>query len=214
MKQYPISRDGWSYLSVLAGLTALAYWFRPGLSIFPGTLFFITLFFFRNPEREVLEDEFTLVSPADGVVMDVERVFEERFFKGESIRIRIYQSLLNVHVNRSPMRGNVVYRAYREGKMLPIMKGPASERNEKNYLGIQNDYARIFITQVTGFLTHRIVCWVKSGDQVERGERFGWIKLGSCTEIFLPPDVEVTVSAGDKVRGGETIIGRVKIDER
>lgn len=214
MKQYPISRDGWSYLIVLAGLTALAYWFRPGLSILPGTLFFLTLFLFRNPEREVPEDELTLLAPADGVVRDVERVFEERFFKGESIRIRIYLGLTNVHVNRSPMRGNIVYQAYREGKMLPIFKSPASERNEKNYLGIQNEYTRILITQVTGFLTHRIVCWVKAGDQVERGERFGLIKFGSCTEIFLPPDVEVTVSAGDKVRGGETIIGRVKIDER
>lgn len=214
MKQYPISRDGWSYLSVLAGLTALAYWFRPGLSILPGTLFFLTLFFFRNPEREVPEDELTLVSPADGVVMEVERVFEERFFKGESIRIRIDLSLLNVHVNRAPMRGNVVYQAYREGKILPIVKSAASERNEKNYLGLQNEYTRILITQVTGFVTRRIVCWVKAGDQVERGERFGLIKFGSCTEIFLPPDVEVTVGAGDKVRGGETIIGRVKLDER
>jgi len=98
--------------------------------------------------------------------------------------------------------------------MLPIFKSQASERNEKNYLGIQNEYVRILVTQVTGFMTPRIVCWVKDGDQVERGERFGLIKFGSCTEIFLPPDVEVTVSPRDKVRGGETIIGRVKIDER
>lgn len=214
MKQYPISRDGWSYLSVLVGLTALAYWFWPGLSILFGTLFFLTMFFYRNPEREVPEDDLTLLSPSDGVVMEVGRVFEERFFKGESIRIRIDRSLLNVHVNRAPLRGNVVYQAHHEGKILPIMKGAASERNEKSYLGLQNEYTRILITQVTGFVTRRIVCWVKAGDQVERGERFGLIKFGSFTEIFLPPDVEVTVSAGDKVRGGETIIGRVKLDER
>lgn len=214
MKQYPISRDGWSYLSVIAGLTAIVYWFWPGLSILLGTLFILTLFLFRNPEREVPEGELTLVAPADGVVMDVKRVFEERFFKGESIRIRFYLSLLNVNVNRAPMRGNVVYRAYHEGKMLPILKSLDSERNEKNYLGIQNECARILITEVTGFLTRRIVCWVKAGDQIERGERVGLTKFGSCTEIFLPPDVEVTVSAGDKVRGGETIIGRVKLNER
>lgn len=214
MKQYPISRDGWSYLWVLAVLTVLAYWLRSWLALLPGILSFLILFFFRNPEREIPEGEDTLLSPADGVVMDVERVFEDRFFKGESIRIRIYLSLFNVNVNRTPMRGKVVYRAYREGKMLPIFKSQASERNEKNYLGIQNEYVRILVTQVTGFMTPRIVCWVKDGDQVERGERFGLIKFGSCTEIFLPPDVEVTVSPRDKVRGGETIIGRVKIDER
>ena len=214
MKQYPISRDGWSYLWVFTVLTVLAYWLRSWLALLTGILFFLILFFFRNPEREIPEGEGTLLSPADGVVMDVERVFEERFFKGESIRIRIYLSLFNVNVNRTPMRGKVVYRAYRKGKMLPIFKNHTSERNEKNYLGIQNEYVRILVTQVTGFMTRRIVCWVKDGDQVERGERFGLIKFGSCTEIFLPPDVEVTVSPRDKVRGGETIIGRVKIDER
>jgi phosphatidylserine decarboxylase len=146
--------------------------------------------------------------------MDVERVFEERFFKGESIRIRIFLGIFNVHVNRSPMKGDVVFRAYREGKMLPAFKGHASELNEKNYIGIQNEHLRILVTQVTGFIARRIVCWVNDGDTLSRGERFGLIKFGSCTEIFLPPDVEVTVSTRDKVRGGETIIGRVKIDER
>lgn len=214
MKQYPISREGWTYLGGLAVLTAVAYWVWPWMAIVPGIFFLFVLFFFRNPERLIPEDECTLVSPADGVVMDVERVFEERFFKGESIRIRIFLGIFNVHVNRSPMKGDVVFRAYREGKMLPAFKGHASELNEKNYIGIQNEHLRILVTQVTGFIARRIVCWVNDGDTLSRGERFGLIKFGSCTEIFLPPDVEVTVSTRDKVRGGETIIGRVKIDER
>ncbi|HVJ50366.1 phosphatidylserine decarboxylase family protein [Desulfitobacterium sp.] len=213
MKQYPVSRDGWLYIAVLALITILAYWLWPGLAILPGVLLLFVLYFFRNPERKIPDDALTLVSPADGVVMDVERVFEERLFKGESIRIRIFLSLFNVHVNRSPIDGKVIYRSYREGKMLPAFKSHASELNEKNFIGIENEHLRILVTQVTGFVARRIVCWVKDGDMLTKGERFGLIKFGSCTEIFLPPDVEVIVSAGDKVRGGETIVGRVISDE-
>lgn len=214
MKHYPISRDGWPYLMFLAVFTVLAYGLWPWLAILPGILFLLVLYFFRNPERTVPEDETAIVSPADGMVMDVERVFEERFFKGESIRIRIFLSLLNVHINRSPIKGEVVFRGYRTGKMLPAFKSHASELNEKNYIGIQNDQLRVLVTQVTGFLARRIVCWVHNGDPLDKGERFGLIKFGSCTEVFLPPDVAVTVSAGEKVRGGETIVGRVKNNEQ
>lgn len=209
MKQYPVSREGWSYIAVLVLISIFAYWLRPGLAILAGILLLFILYFFRNPERKISDEPLTLVSPADGVVMDVERVFEDRFLKGESIRIRIFLSLFNVHVNRSPMEGEVVYRAYREGKMLPAFKSHASELNEKNFIGIENEHLHILVTQVTGFLARRIVCWAKEGDTLQKGERFGLIKFGSCIEIFLPPDVEVFVSTGDKVRGGETIIGRV-----
>lgn len=209
MKQYPISRDGWLYLAVLAVITLLAYVIWPWLAIVPGILFLFVAYFFRNPDRVIPEDESMLVSPADGVVMDIERVYEDKFLQGESIRIRIFLNVFNVHVNRSPLQGEVVFRDYREGKMLPAFKSHASEINEKNYVGIQNGSVRVLVTQVTGFIARRIVCWVGVGAKLTKGERFGLIKFGSCTEIFLPPDVEVTVNAGDKVRGGETIVGRV-----
>lgn len=212
MKQYPISRDGWLYLAILAVLTVVAYWAWPWLAILPGFLFLFVLYFFRNPERTIPTDELTLVSPADGVVMDVERVFEDQFFNGESIRVRIFLSLFNVHVNRSPMAGDVVFRAYREGKMLPAFKSHASELNEKNYVGIQNNTLRILVTQVTGFVARRIVCWVNKGDKVTKGERFGLIKFGSCTEVFVPTHVEIMVSPGEKVRGGVSVIGRVSVE--
>lgn len=211
MKQYPISRDGWSYLAILAALSAIAYWVWPWLIILPGILFLFVLFFFRNPERQIPEDELTLVSPADGVVMDVERVYEDQFFNGESIRVRIFLSIFNVHVNRSPMAGEVVFRAYRPGKMIPAFKSHASELNEKNYVGIKNRHMQILVTQVTGFIARRIVCWVKKGDMLTKGERFGLIKFGSCTEIFLPTNVEIMVSPGDKVRGGLSVVGRVSV---
>lgn len=209
VKQYPISRDGWSYLVILTILIIVSYLIWPWLMILPAFLLAFVAFFFRNPSRTVPEGELTLVSPADGVVMDVDRVFEEHVFQGESIRIRIFLSLFNVHVNRSPMAGTVIYRSYRPGQMLPAFKSHASELNEKNFIGIENDRLKILVTQVTGFVARRIVCWVKEGDKLAKGERFGLIKFGSCTELFLPPNVEVTVSKGDKVRGGITILGRV-----
>lgn len=212
MRQYPISRDGWLYLVILAIITFLAYWVWPWLVILPGILFLFVLFFFRNPKRNILAEEFSLVSPADGVVMDVERVFEDQFLNGESIRVRIFLSIFNVHVNRSPMAGEVVFRDYRPGKMIPAFKSHASELNEKNYVGIQNQHLRILVTQVTGFIARRIVCWVNKGNTVAKGERFGLIKFGSCTEIFVPTDVEIMVAPGDKVRGGESIIGRVSVE--
>ncbi|KLU61192.1 phosphatidylserine decarboxylase proenzyme [Peptococcaceae bacterium CEB3] len=210
MKQYPISRDGWFYLFVLVVFGVLAYFVWPWLVILPLVLFLFVVYFFRNPARSVPAGESTLLAPADGVVMDVERVLEDRFLQGESIRIRIFLSLFNVHVNRAPMAGRVVYRAYRPGKMLPAFKSHASELNEKNFIGLENDHLRVLVTQVTGFVARRIVCWVKEGDVLAKGERFGLIKFGSGTELFLPPYVEVTVKKGDKVRGGTTILGRVK----
>ena len=212
MKQYPISRDGWLYLMILSVLSVLAYWIWPWLVNIPVILLCFTLFFFRNPEREVLLDELTLVSPADGVVMDVERVFEDQFLNGESIRVRIFLSVFDVHINRCPMAGKVTFRSYRPGQMIPAFKSHASELNEKNYLGIQNNHLQILVTQVTGFIARRIVCWVNKGDVVSKGERFGLIKFGSCTEIFVPTNVEILVSPGEKVRGGISEIGRVSVE--
>ena len=212
MKQYPISRDGWLYLAIFAVLTVLAYWAWPWLVILPGVIFLFIAFFFRNPERDIPTDEFSLVSPADGVVMDVERVFEDQFLNRESIRVRIFLSIFNVHVNRCPMVGKIAFRAYRPGKMIPAFKSHASELNEKNYVGIQNKHLQILVTQVTGFIARRIVCWVNKGDIVSKGERFGLIKFGSCTEIFVPTNVEIMVSPGDKVRGGVSVIGRVNVE--
>lgn len=212
MKQYPISSDAWFYLAILAFLTVLAYWVWPWLVIIPSVLFLFILYLFRNPERDIPMDELMLVSPADGVVMDVERIFEDQFLNGESIRVRIFLSIFNVHINRTPMAGEVVFRAYRPGQMIPAFKSPASELNEKNYVGIQNKHLQILVTQMTGFIARRIVCWVNKGDIVVKGERYGLIKFGSCSEIFVPTNVEIMVSPGDKVRGGVSVIGRVSVE--
>lgn len=97
--------------------------------------------------------------------------------------------------------------------MIPAFKSHASELNEKNYVGIKNRHMQILVTQVTGFIARRIVCWVDKGHVLTKGERFGLIKFGSCTEIFLPTNVEIMVSPGDKVRGGLSVVGRVSVNE-
>jgi len=180
------------------------------LAAIPGALLFFVLFFFRNPPRKIPPDNGILVSPADGTVMEICEVYEDRFIKGKAVKISIFLSVFNVHLNRTPVEGKVKYRSYRPGKMVPAFKSHASEINERNYVGIENDVLRVLVTQITGFIARRIVCWVSLNDSVARGQLFGMIKFGSCTEIIVPLNVEVLVSRGQKVIGGETVIGRLK----
>ncbi|MEG6615568.1 phosphatidylserine decarboxylase family protein [Peptococcaceae bacterium 1198_IL3148] len=206
---YPIAQDGWLYLAILAVITVLAYLFQPLVAIVPGILLIFVAFFFRNPNRVIPSEEDLIISPADGTIMTIDEVLENDYIKGKALRVSIFLSVFNVHINRSPVVGEVEYRSYRPGKFLPAFKSHASEINEKSFIGIKTGKWRVMVTQVTGFIARRIVCWVDVGDQLERGERFGLIKFGSCTELFLPLQTELRVKAGDKVRGGETIIGRL-----
>lgn len=210
---YPIAQDGWVYLVVLAGITAICYFIYPYLAIIPGILFLFVAFFFRNPQRTIPQEKDIVVSPADGVILTIDEVEENNYIKGKALRVSIFLSIFNVHINRSPATGEVEYCSYRPGKFLPAFKGHASEINEKSFIGINTGKWRIMVTQVTGFIARRIICWVNVGDKLDRGERFGLIKFGSCTELFLPLGTELFVKKGDKVYGGETVIGRLP-DER
>ena len=210
MKNQPlIVRDAVPYLAVLGLITVGLYFVWPPLAALAAFLTVFTAFFFRNPPRTIPADEGILVSPADGLILDVSEIIEDSFIKDKAVKVSIFLSVFNVHVNRCPMSGEVKYRSYRPGKFLPAYKGHASEINEKNYVGIEKDGLKILVTQITGFIARRIVCWVKSGDRVERGDLFGLIKFGSCTEIIVPENVEIMVKKGDKVVGGETVIGRI-----
>lgn len=205
-----IAQDAVPYLIVLAVLTAGALFILPWLALIPGILLVFVAYFFRNPPRTIPAEEGALISPADGRIMDVIEIYEDRYLKSKAIRVSIFLSIFNVHLNRCPMTGIVGYRSYRPGKMLPAFKSHVSEINEKNYVGIENESLRIMVTQITGFIARRIVCWVKLDDRVSRGDIFGLIKFGSCTEIIVPLNVEILVKKGDKVVGGETVIGRLK----
>ncbi len=211
MKQnFIIVSDAVVYLVILAVVTLIVFYIYAPLALIPGILFLFVAFFFRNPKRDIPVEAGILVSPADGTVMDVAELHEDRFIKDRAVKVSIFLSIFNVHLNRCPMDGVVKYRSYRPGKMIPAFNGHASDINEKNWVGIENNGFRILVTQITGFIARRIVCWVSVGDKVNRGELFGMIKFGSCTEIIVPQQVEVLVKKGDKVVGGETIIGRLK----
>lgn len=209
---FPIARPGWMYLAVLAAVTAFFYMSYKPASAVTATLLIFTAYFFRNPRRNIPVDSKAVLSPADGVVMSVSRVNEDSFIGGPSVKVSIFLSVFNVHVNRTPVAGEVKYVRYVPGKFLPAFKSHASELNERNYIGIESCGFKVLVCQITGFIARRIVCYAKSGDWMGQGQLFGMIKFGSCTEIYVPEGVEILVQPGDSVKGGESIIGRL-LDE-
>lgn len=207
-----IVSDAFPILAVLFVITVCAY-FVGGLwaGTLPLLLILFTLYFFRNPSREIVAQEDEILSPADGVVLTVEEVEENCYLHSAAIKVSIFLNIFNVHVNRTPVAGIIDYLYYKPGKFLPAFKSHASHLNERNYVGIRcenNPDFRLMVVQITGFIARRIVCWVKAGDKLGQGERFGMIKFGSCTEIYLPVGTKVLVEKGQKVRGGKTVIGR------
>lgn len=197
----------WHYLLILSLLAIFCYYIYPALTIIPIVLICFVLFFFRNPKRRVPSNKNSILSPADGVIMEIEEVIEDKFIKGPAIRISIFLSILNVHLNRSPLHGQVKYRYYRPGKFIPAFKSHASEINEKNFIGIESGNFRVMVCQITGFIARRIKCWVDEGKQLAGGELIGIIKFGSGTEIYIPTGSTLYVKKGDTVKAGETTLG-------
>lgn len=165
--------------------------------------------FFRDPERHPPAGPGLVISPADGKIIIVERdVDEPRFLHGRAAKISIFMSPLNVHVNRSPVDGEVVGVHYNAGKYFAAYAEKASLDNEQNAIVMRGDDGRgIAFVQIAGFLARRIVCHVKPGDRCGRGERVGMIKLGSRVDVFIPGNVDLSVELGDRVRAGETVLG-------
>ncbi|MCL6639242.1 MAG: phosphatidylserine decarboxylase family protein [Firmicutes bacterium] len=197
----------WHYLAVLTALSLILYYRAPLLFPVPASLAAFVLFFFRNPKRKIPSGEGLVLSPADGMVMEIDTVYEDNFMKNQAIRVSIFLSLFDVHLNRSPLPGTVAYRHYRPGKFIPAFKSHASDINEKNYVGIESTGGKILVCQITGFIARRIKCWAGKGKTLAAGEIFGIIKFGSGTELFLPPQTKILVKKGDRVKAGETIIG-------
>ena len=167
----------------------------------------VTVYFFRDPERKIPEGKGVVVSPADGRVVDVREVSDLPFFGGPAKVVTIYLALWNVHVNRVPVSGEVVFLERRPGRFGPAFRRQASERNEQTLVGIQGEGGRVFVKQVAGMLARRIVCRLGLEDRVRRGERFGMIKFGSRVEVFLPVSADIRLSVGSRVRGGESVVG-------
>ena len=165
--------------------------------------------FFRDPERVIPAGEDLIVAPADGKVVSIAPVGSTAMFSGAATRISIFLSPLDVHINRIPVAGKITEVHYQAGAFLPAYEEAASERNEQNALKIVDAAGRQFgVVQIAGVLARRIVCWAKTGDDIKRGDRFGLIMFGSRTDAYLPAGCSVEVSEGQRVKGGETIIGR------
>ena len=202
----------WIFLSLFLCLigSASAHFFLI-TSLFAGVTFFC-LWFFRDPERKPPGDPSLVSSPADGTVTLVDEVEEEQFFKRPMKRVSIFLSVFDVHVNRTPIEGEVLFTEGRGGLYLDARKPEASALNESLFwvFGSKNQLGKaVAVKQITGAIARRIVPWAQLGESMERGERFGMIRFGSRTDLFLPLESEVLVTVGEKVRGGETSIARM-----
>jgi phosphatidylserine decarboxylase len=168
------------------------------------TLF--TLYFFRDPERTTPQTEGIVFSPADGKIVLVKKVDEQKFLKGPGTQVSIFMSPLSVHVNRVPISGVVKHAEYIKGKYLVAFDDKASSENERNEIGIESKFGRVLFTQIAGYVARRIISEVKTGDSVTAGKRFGMIKFGSRVDVIVPADWDIQVKTGDKVTAGVTII--------
>ena len=196
-------------LLFFALLAAAGTVFSAWLWWFSFLLFFFTIAFFRDPERTAPPDQNLIVAPADGTVMDIVQADESQVLKTRTRRVGIFLSIFDVHTNRAPIDGRVIYRQHREGLCLDARRADCSEKNESMTWAFENSRITIVVRQITGAIARRIVAWAEIGDELKKGERFGMIRFGSRTELYLPLNAEVVVKVGDHVRGGSTIIARL-----
>ncbi len=201
-------RDGYIYgLSLLAVAGALAWATDTWVwSIVPILLAAFFLWFFRDPQRAVPGGEGLVVSPADGLVTETVRIETP---EGPRQRISIFLSVFDVHVNRSPIAGEVTAVRYQKGKFLNAMNRECAERNEQNIVTVRGEGIEIVFKQIAGLIARRIVFNHREGDRVERGQRVGLIKFGSRTDIILPAEAEIRVKTGQRVKGGSSIIAEM-----
>jgi phosphatidylserine decarboxylase len=205
-EKLPVAREGWPF--VLGPALAAAALFLVGrrrLALPFAAASLASLGFFRDPEREVPVLTRGVLSPADGRVTDIADALDP--FVGPSIRVSIFLSPLDVHVNRAPIAGLVVGTTYSSGRFIAAYKADASELNERCAIHLQGEHARVTVIQIAGVVARRIVCRVAAGDKLEAGERFGMIRFGSRTDCYMPRGTDVQVRVGDKVSGGVTVLG-------
>ena len=211
-KHIPIAREGIPYLiaSVFTTLVfAILGWWPIVLPLLLLTL--LMGHFFRDPDRIMTVGEPDVVSPAEGNVIAITRVEKTHFFTRPCLKISIFMSVFDVHVNRIPFSGIVKGLYFKKGRFLAANFARASEENEQNWVWIQTDAGvDIVMTQVAGLLARRIVCWPAVGDRVARGERFGLIRFGSRVDLYAPENSNVLVTVGEHVYGGETVLCRLR----
>ena len=210
----PILSDGWRFIALFAAATLLAALTGIGWLFWP--LFVVTLwsiYFFRDPPRAVPQEDRLLIAPADGLVqMIADAVPPAELGLGDQkmTRVSIFLSVFDVHINRAPCAGTVEVRAYRPGKFLNAAADKASEENERMAIALRRaDGKLIGCVQIAGWVARRIVCYVQPGQAVAAGERFGHIRFGSRTDLYLPAGARLLVAAGQRMIGGETVMAEL-----
>lgn len=215
-----IAREGIPFILIGLVLTVLTIWGATrwdsrwlfGTALVFGVLTLFTLFFFRDPERQFANGPGVLVSPADGKVIDIRTGSGHPFLEGEFTKVSIFLNVFDVHVNRIPSDGSIDYVKYNPGKFFAAFEDKASELNEQTEIGMTTSTGhKIMFKQIAGLIARRIVCRLNQGDSVVGGNRFGLIRFGSRTEIFVPSGTTLNIKVGDRVAGGETIIGMLPV---
>jgi phosphatidylserine decarboxylase len=211
----PIVRDGYPFILVPLAVTLI-------LLLIPGwrwgflfwTFLVLALLmanFFRDPDRKIPEDPLVIVSPADGKVVQVQEVVRKEV-RGSYHQVSIFMSPLDVHVNRSPVTGIVERVTYNPGQFLPAFRDKASELNEQTTILLTVETpqgpTQVMVKQIAGMLARRVVCWLQSGEKITSGQRIGLIKFSSRVDLFIPSNIQIQVKIGDRVKAGESIIGR------
>ena len=202
-----LAREGWPFilcsvclsviLSFVLGLWSLPFWLI--------TVFVVQ--FFRDPARTIPQQANAVLSPADGRIVVVERSQDPQL-KRDAIKVSVFMNVFNVHVNRAPYEGTIEKISYHPGKFVSANLDKASTENERNEVLIRTEDGRaIWTVQIAGLIARRIVCWIREGETLAKGERFGMIRFGSRVEVFLPADSRVVVRLNDKVRAGQTPLG-------
>jgi phosphatidylserine decarboxylase len=205
-RRVPVAPEGWPFILVPAAIAAgLALGGRTKLAVPFAAASAASLGFFRDPEREISTLRNAVLAPADGRVMEVADAVDP--FVGPAIRIAIFLSPLDVHVNRAPLSGLVVGTDYTRGKFVAAFRPGANEVNEQCALHLQGENARVTVVQIAGIAARRIVCRVGAGDKLEAGERFGMIRFGSRTDCYVPRGTDIRVRVGDRVTAGISVLG-------
>jgi len=207
--KWPIAKEGLPFLIPAALLAVFVGAMGWKVWMFLGILFSLFIaYFFRNPRRKIPHLPNVILSPADGRVVHVGECEETRFLKEKTLKVSIFMSLFDVHINRAPVSGKVLERSYLPGRFLVASVEKSSLLNEQNALILETeDRFKILLIQIAGFVARRIVCYAKAGDRLKKGEIFGLIRFGSRVDLYLPLAVKPIVRIGQHVKGGESIIG-------
>ena len=202
----PVAAEGWPFIlppAAAACIMAVMGWAAVATGFAVVALAFLG--FFRDPDRTAPDLPGAVLAPADGRVMVITEALDP--WVGPAVRVSIFLSPLDVHVNRAPIGGLVKNVEYVAGRFLAAYRPEASEQNERCAVSLDGDRARVTVTQISGVLARRIVCRVRPGDTVRAGERYGLIRFGSRTDLVLPRGTDLRVQMGDRVRGGESVMG-------